>query len=89
MSHLTLIPNDEPVEITRFQVGEVYTARSACDYDCVWGFTVLSRTDKFITILEHSSPDKPKRVGVKISSDGEYALPFGNYSMAPSIHAAR
>jgi hypothetical protein len=89
MSDLTLTRDEAPACIQRFQVGAVYTARSLCDYEIVWAFTVLSRTHKFITILEHSSPEKPKRVGVKIHNGEEYALPLGSYSMAPAIHAGR
>lgn len=72
-----------------FQVGETYSARSNCDYDTVWHFTVVSRTAKFITIQEGRG--KPYRVGVTVSTwqneSYEFALPLGRYSMAPVISA--
>ncbi len=69
-----------------FQVGATYTARSAANYDCVWAFEVTARTAKFVTLREG---DETMRVGVKVDQDGEWALPFGTYSMAPVIRASR
>lgn len=69
-----------------FKVGSTYTARSAANYDCVWAFTVIKRTAKFVTLLEGADT---MRVGVKTDRDGEWALPFGTYSMAPVIRANR
>lgn len=73
---------------TKFQVGNTYSARSASDHNCVWTFTVIARTAKFVTITDG---DETRRVGAIVSSfDGaEYALPFGSYSMAPVIRASR
>jgi hypothetical protein len=34
----------------RFEVGKTYSCRSACDYECVWNYEVVKRTDKSITI---------------------------------------
>ena len=66
-----------------FAVGATYSARSACDHNAVWTFTVAKRTAKFITFTDG------KRVGVKVDRwDGhECAAPFGSYSMAPVIRA--
>lgn len=69
-----------------FQVGTTYYARSAANYDCVWGFEVIARTAKFVTLRED---DDTMRVGVKTDAEGEWALPFGTYSMAPVIRANR
>ena len=73
---------------TKFEVGETYEVRSLCDWDCKWAFTVTSRTDKFVTLIEETDP-KPVRVGVKVVGGVEWAKPFGSFSMAPSIHADR
>lgn len=70
-----------------FQIGQTVTARSACDWDCVWSFEVIARTAKFVTLKDDHG--KTYRVGVKVWQDEEYALPFGNYSMAPSVHAGK
>ena len=69
---------------TTFQVGETVATRSACDYNCIFAFTVVARTAKFVTLDDGR---KTYRVGVKTSQiDGtEYALPFGSFSMAPVV----
>lgn len=72
---------------TRFVVGQSYAARSAGDYDCVWTFTVESRTAHFVTLRQDSG--ESMRVGVREWRGVETALPFGRYSMSPSISAER
>ena len=70
---------------TTFQTGTTYTARSSCNWDCIFSFRIVSRTAKFITVDDGHST---KRVGVSVGDDGvEQALPQGNYSMAPYIYA--
>jgi hypothetical protein len=71
-----------------FQVGARYWAQSVADHTCLWWFTVTARTAKFITLTDEYG--KTFRVGVKNDSDrGEWALPFGSYSMAPVVRASR
>ena len=77
-----------------FKVGNTYTARSACDYDTVYSWTVTARTAKFITLVEDYGTrfeGETKRVGVKVSAENgiEWALPDGSYSMCPVIIADR
>jgi hypothetical protein len=68
-----------------FTAGQQLACRSACDYDCIFRFTVISRTAKFVTLRYY---DEIKRVGIKIDRDGnEYCYPLGSYSMAPTIRA--
>lgn len=72
---------------TTFEVGSTYSARSASNYDCVWIFEVVSRTPKFVTLVQG---DDRMRVKAHVSKDGiEWALPLGTYSMAPAIWADR
>ena len=76
-------------ETPRFQVGELVSATSACDSNCVWTFEVTKRTAKFVT-LKDVNTGETNRVGVKTDSfgtGGEWALPFGTFSMAPVVHA--
>lgn len=73
---------------TSFEVGATYSCTSACDSDCVWTFTVARRTAKFVTLVDQQTGDT-YRVGVKTWDGVEYALPFGSFSMAPSIKADR
>lgn len=78
--------NNDMAEHT-FQIGQSYEARSACDYDVVWTFTVVKRTAKFITIVDEYGD--VRRVGVRVWNGSEYASPLGTYSMAPVIGAER
>jgi hypothetical protein len=74
----------------KFQVGEVYMARSACDYETVFSWMVTARTAKFITVFDGYNH---KRVGVRVTryngEEVEAAQPHGNYSMTPVIFANR
>jgi hypothetical protein len=73
-------------QVNTFKVGQTYTARSVCDHNCTWSFTVTRRTAKFVTI--ESADGKKTRAGIKTDFDGnEYALPMGSFSMAPCIRA--
>ncbi len=73
-------------EIKRFEVGKTYTTRSACDYDCIYSYTVLSRTAKQITLEIRG---QKVRRGVTVYENEEYCRPEGNYSMCPVIHAGK
>ena len=70
---------------TQFKTGETYGCRSICDYNCIWTFTIVKRTAKFISIKD--SDGKITRVGVKTWDGVERAYPLGQFSMAPSIYA--
>jgi len=68
-----------------FQPGRKYICRSACDSGCLWWFTVQSRTDKTVTLLD--SAGGVTRRGVIVRDDVETCLPLGRYSMAPVLSA--
>lgn len=70
-----------------FQVGQSYSARSACDSDCIYTWTVTKRTAKFICV--ETKYGDAARVGVRVWDDVERAEPFGRYSFAPVIVADR
>jgi hypothetical protein len=68
----------------KFEIGKVYSTRSACDHECIFSFEIKSRTAKQVTIEVHG---KTVRRGL-FSYDGvEQFRPFGNYSMAAVIGA--
>ena len=77
----------ETTTITAFEIGGTYTARSACNSDCIWEWTVIKRTAKFITIEDDHG--KISRVGVRVSDGSETADPMGRYSLSPVIRADR
>lgn len=70
--------------MTTFQIGKTYSARSICDYDCIFSWTVVSRTAKFLTL--NGSMGK-RRAGVFENGGVEHCRPLGRYSMSPVIHA--
>jgi hypothetical protein len=71
--------------VTKFEEGQQLSARSSCDYDCVFRFTVIKRTAKTVTVKYH---DQLKTVKVRVWSNGsEYCYPLGTYSMAPAVFA--
>lgn len=70
--------------MTQFEIGKTYTARSACDYDCVFTIKVIKRTEKTITFERQS---KTRRTKIFTDNDGEYIIP-DNYSMSPVFRAS-
>lgn len=74
----------------KFEVGNIYACRSACDHDCIWYFRVVSRTKSTITILKDGEK-KPvvKRINKQLSewNRAESVYPLGNYSMSPILSA--
>ena len=71
----------------KFEVGKTYTARSLCDYDCVFEWTVLARTEKQMTLRDRHG-EVSKR-GVRSFDGVEVCFPQGRFSMSPSINANR
>lgn len=74
------------IPTTTFRPGQIVSATSACDSDCVWTFEVVRRTAKFITLQDQRSGET-FRVGVRAHDGEEWASPFGSFSMAPVVRA--
>lgn len=68
----------------RFEVGRTYRCRSICDYDCIFSFTILARTEKTVTIKHHNNTVRRK---VRLSDGVEAIDPHGRYSMSPVLRA--
>ena len=65
--------------------------RSICDYDCVWTYTVISRTASTLT-LKNNTTGKTQRNRIAGASKYfgiETVYPLGQYSMCPSLSADR
>ena len=82
--------------MTKFEIGKNYGVFSPGDqdgYDTTSVFTVISRTDKFVTLsspeYESHLPRGPKRRKVCVIDDEECCDPVGRYSMAPVLRANR
>lgn len=71
--------------VKTFEVGTRYFMRSACNYEAVWVYTVISRTKKFVTLQDDKG--RVRRRGVYVYNDVEHTLPLGSFSMAPVLAA--
>ena len=60
--------------IQTFEVGKRYYMRSACNYEVMWFFTVISRTKKFITLQDDKG--RVRRRGVYVLNNEERANPL-------------
>jgi len=60
--------------------GDIITATSICDSNCVWTAKILDRKGSFIIALIDGVILRKK---VKMFNNEEYCLLMGNYSMAP------
>jgi len=65
-----------------FKAGETYRTRSICDYDHVISITIASRTKCFVKTTAG------KRLKVAEYNGAEAVMPWGRFSMAPTITAA-
>lgn len=70
---------------TKFEVGEIYATRSACDWDCIFAFVITKRTEKTVTIKSKLFGTKVRRI--RIFDNVECIDPLGSYSMSPVLSA--
>ena len=75
----------------RFEVGRTYSTRSICDYDCIFRFEVVGRTDKTVLIKYHGKVTRRKIRAIPNHSLAgilvETIDPLGVYSMSPVLDA--
>lgn len=64
--------------------GQTLTARSICDYECVFTAQVIERKGNFATV---KAMGNTKRVKIYNTGDGEFIYALGKYSMAPIFRA--
>ena len=70
----------------KFTENQELSARSICDYDCIYTGRVIKRTAKTVTI--ETSMTGIKRCKIHHDTDGnEFIFPFGRYSMAAIFRA--
>ncbi len=59
----------------------ILTARSVCDYNCIFKATLIKRTKKTATV---KAMNIVRRCKIHINSEGEeYIYALGKYSMSP------
>ena len=73
----------------RFEVGKQYEMRSPCVHECIWKYTVVSRTEMMISLKDEKGQVKRFKVKDGLSKmDGRECLkPLGQYSMSPTLRA--
>ena len=74
--------------MTKFETGKTYTMRSACDHDCVWAYTVKTRTAQTVTLVDEKGKELKCRISC-CSTLEEMVRPLGKYSMCPVLRASR
>ena len=98
MTHPAPTPALTPAPtIIKFEVGALYFCRSICDYDCIYRFRVIKRTEKTVTISAFYGTDSDgadrldtavRRKIITDTYDGaENISPHGSYSMSPILSA--
>ena len=72
-----------------FEINKTYECRSIGDWDCVWHYTVVSRTAKTITVLSDKGETRKLRIikGASEMLNAECVYPLGKYSMCPILSA--
>ncbi len=72
----------------KFEIGQQYSMRSACDHNCVWTYTVTARTAQTVTITDGKEIKRCRiSKGYSEARRAETIFPLGQYSMAPSLSA--
>lgn len=79
------VAKEEQPEIKKFVVGEIYAARSVCDYECIFSYTIIKRTDKNVWVKDEYGDVIRRKVYVW--NNEESCRPEGTYSMCPVISA--
>lgn len=72
--------------LAQFEVGQTYATRSACDWDCIYSFEILARSEKTVRVRVHGKTVSRR---LSIYNGAEQFKPHGNYSMAAVISADR
>jgi len=71
----------------KLQAGKTYGGRFISNYDSTFEVTVTRRTAKTV-FFNHPNSGEPKKAKIHEYNDCEYFMPFGNYSMSPTVDAA-
>jgi hypothetical protein len=76
-------PPTRSLTMTKFQPNFIYSTRSICDYETIIIVRIAKRTEKTVTDTDG------KRYGIKVWDGIEQIMPWGRFSMAPTISADR
>ena len=67
----------------KFEIGNEYFDRSACNHDCIFTIKIIKRTEKTVTFERNGNT---RRAKLFFDEHGEYIIPE-RYSMAPVFRA--
>lgn len=72
-----------------FETGKIYSTRSICDHNCIFTYTILSRTACTVRAVDKNGSEYTFRINKKYSEyrNAETIFPLGRYSMCPVISA--
>lgn len=76
--------------MSKFEINKNYFMRSVCDYDCIWEYKVVERTEKTVTLVQqrtHVNVGKRIVKRVALWEGIETVSPLGKYSMSPILSA--
>lgn len=68
----------------QFQVGQTYATRSICDYDCIFTFAIVGRTEKSVKVTVRG---EVKTCKIAVRDGVETIKPHGSYSMCTILGA--
>lgn len=71
-----------------FEVGKSYYARSICDHECIFAYTVTARTAKTVTLYDIKMETNIGKRKITVLDNEETIFPKGKYSMAPMVRAS-
>lgn len=71
-----------------FEVGKTYFARSICDHECIFAYTVTARTAKTVTLYDIKMETIIGKRKITVIDNEGTIHPCGRYSMAPIVRAS-
>jgi len=69
------------------QPGQTLTARSMCNYDCIFTATVISRSPSGKSVTVKTDTGRVARCKIHTDSTAEFIFAHGQFSMAPVFRA--
>ena len=70
--------------MTKFEQGKTYYTRSICNSDCVFAYTIKTRTEKSAVLIDYFGGEIRRKIK---NDNGVEFIEIEKYSMAPVIHA--
>jgi hypothetical protein len=67
-----------------FETGKTYSTPSICDHECIFEYTIISRTEKSVKVKTNTGIKSRK---IHLIENIETIFPEGRYSMCPVLKA--